>query len=249
MGRPSPGLVAGLFLATLAAQTSRATSAQAAAPDAGPGDDPLRRNYVDLGINGGPTWLGNVGDGRWSPVGISLGTRLSVGRAPYWGCVYVDAAFFSARDGVVNPVNNERPSLLTTSAGWCGKVAIRLAPRLYLFPMVGAGFGVLDYSSGYRGRYTPQDQIEARLLGLGIQAEATLVYRWRFGALTLQPIRATAYLFEHLDTYDNVSASGSGSAFGLARHGLSLGASIGLSVNLSAITLAIYDSARALAGR
>ena len=206
MWRPSPGLVAGLCLATL---TSRATAAPATPADAGPGNDPLRRNYVDLGINGGPTWLGSVGDGRWSPVGIGFGTRLSVGRAPYWGCVYVDVGFFSARDGVVDPRNNERPDLVTTSAGWCGKVAIRLTPRLYLFPMVGAGFGVLDYSAGFTGRHSPQDLIQARVLGLGVQAEATLVYRWRFAALTLQPIRATAYLFEHLDTYNNVNATGS----------------------------------------
>jgi len=37
--------------------------------------------------------------------------------------------------------------------------------------------------------------------------------------------------------------------FGLARHGISLGASIGLSVDLSAIVLAIYDSLHALTDR
>lgn len=75
---------------------------------------------------------------------------------------------------MVDPVNNEHPDLAMTSAGWCGKVAIRLAHRLYLLPMLGAGFAVL------------------------------------------------------------------------ARHGISLGASIGLSVDLSGIALAIYDAARDL---
>ena len=172
-----------------------------------------------------------------------------MGRAPYWGCVYVDIAFFSARDGVVDPVNNERPHVLTTSAGWCGKIAIRLTPRLYLFPMVGGGFGVLDYTSGSSGPHTAQDLNEARATGLGLQAEATLVYKWRFGALTLQPIRATAFLFEGLNEHNYVSASGNGSAFGLNRHGISLGASVGLSVDLSAMALAIYDSIRGIADR
>ena len=114
--------------------------------------------------------------------------------------------------------------------------------------MVGAGFGVLDYASG-SGRRGRQDLNQVRLIGLGIQAEATLVYRWRFGALTLQPIRATAYLFEHVNTYNNVAATGNGSAFGLSRNGVSLGAAIGLSVDLSAISLAIYDRMRALVGQ
>ena len=248
MRRPFRSLVMGLFIGA-AILSWRPSAVCAAAADAGPGDDPLKRNYVDLEIHGGPTWIGSVGDARWSPIGFGVGTRLSVGRAPYWGCVYVDASFISARPGVVDPVNNEHPDLVMTSAGWCGKVAIRLAERLYLFPMLGAGFGVLDYASGSRGRHTAQDLNQARVSGLGIQAEATLEYKWRYGALTLQPIRATAYLFEHVSTYNGVDAGGSGSVFGLARHGVSLGASIGLSVDLSGIALAIYDSVRDLASR
>jgi hypothetical protein len=224
-------------------------AASAAAADAGPGDDPLKRNYVDLEIHAGPTWIGNVGDQRWSPTGLGFGTRISVGRAPYWGCVYVDVSLISARPGVVDPVNNEHPDLVMTSAGWCGKVAVRLTQRLYLFPMLGAGFAVLDYRSGSSGRNSAQDENEARLIGVGIQAEATLEYKWRYGALTLQPIRATAYLFEHLTERNFFDTSGNGSVYGLARHGISLGASIGLSVDLSGITLAIYDSVRDLVDR
>jgi len=241
-------LVVGLFIAAVAL-LCYTPAAWAAAGDTAPGDDPLKRNYVDLEIHTGPTWIGNVGDQRWSPIGFGFGTRLSVGRAPYWGCIYVDASFMSARAGVVDPVNNEHPDLLMTSAGWCGKVAIHLAPRLYLFPMLGAGFGVLDYRSGSGGHNYAQDLNEARVIGLGIQAEATLEYKWRYGALTLQPIRGTAYLFEHLSTYNGVDANGSGTLYGLARHGISLGASIGLSLDLSGIALAIYDSVRDLAGR
>jgi len=235
----------------IAAATSwwRAPAAWAAAADAGPGDDPLRRNYVDLEVHFGPTWIANVGDARWSPIGFGFGTRVSVGRAPYWGCIYVDTSFISARPGVVDPANNERPDLVMTSAGWCGKVAIRLAPRLYLFPMFGGGFAVLDYTSGSRGRHSAQDENQARVIGLGLQAEATLEYKWRYGALTLQPIRATAYLFEHVSEHNFVDTSGSASVFGLARHGISLGASIGLSLDLSGIALAIYDSVRDLWNR
>jgi len=241
-------LVVGLFIAAVAL-LCYTPAAWAAAGDTAPGDDPLKRNYVDLEIHTGPTWIGNVGDQRWSPVGFGFGTRVSVGRAPYWGCIYVDAAFVSARPGVVDPNNHEHPNLLMTSAGWCGKVAIRLTQHLYLFPMVGAGFAILDYSAGSRAPRTFQVGNEARVSGVGIQAEATLEYKWRYAGLTLQPIRATAYLFEHLTEYNDVAASGSASAFGLARHGISLGASIGLSVDLSAIVLAIYDSLNALTDR
>jgi hypothetical protein len=237
-----------LFIAAVALSW-HTPAAWAAAADAGPADDPLKRNYVDLEIHAGPTWIGNVGDQRWSPIGFGFGTRISVGRAPYWGCIYVDAAFVSARPGVVDPGNNEHPNLLMTSAGWCGKVAIRLAQHLYLFPMVGAGFAILDYTAGVRGRHTFGTGNEARVEGLGIQAEATLEYKWRYGGLTLQPIRATAYLFEHLTEYNDVGASGSGGVFGLARHGIALGASIGLSVDLSGITLAIYDSVHDMVDR
>lgn len=133
-----------------------------------------------------------------------------------------------------------------TSAGWCGKVAIRLTQRLYLFPMLGGGFAVLDYTAGSRARHNVEDGNEARVIGPGIQAEATLEYKWRYAALTLQPIRASAYLFEHLIEYNDVEASGSPRVFGLARHGISLSASVGLSIDLSGIALAISDAARDL---
>jgi hypothetical protein len=56
-------------------------------------------------------------------------------------------------------------------------------------------------------------------------------------------------LISELTESNDVGASGSGSVFGLARHGISLGASIGFSADRSGIALAIYDSVRDLGHR
>jgi hypothetical protein len=165
---------------------------------------------------------------------------LDFGRAPFWGGVYADVGIFPATSGVVDPLNNERPTVALTSGGWRAKAAIRLLPKLYLMPALGIGFGIVDYLSGECGRYTKQDCHNVRTMGLGTQATATFVYAWRFAAVTFEPLQVDTFLFER-----RISTEGrpdSGESIGVSRHGVAFATSLGFTLDLSAMVLGIRDS-------
>jgi hypothetical protein len=224
-----------LALLTLAIRAAPAAAADAAAPN------PLARDYVDIGIHGGIAWRGNVADNtRYAPFGANLGATIDIGRAPYWGGIYADVADFGSRAGVVDPITDRSPKVVAISAGWRAKVAIQLAPRLYLFPALGAGFGRLEYHSSvvlpgppYRIRSN-----NASLDGFSVTADATFAYVWRFGAVTLQPLRVSSFMFEsnrnppHPAGYD----------YGISRNSALLTAAIGVSVDPAAMVLAVWDA-------
>jgi hypothetical protein len=206
--------------------------------------DPLAMDYVDLEAHGGVAWLGSAGDDRWTSMGPTFGTAVDFGRAPYWGGVYVDVAIYEARSGVVDPTTGTAPRLVTTSAGWHGKAAVRLARSFYFMPSVGGGFGVLDYDSGTtdpRGRGARL----VRYLGLGLQLDARFVYAWRFAALTIEPLRVSTFLLQHRS--GSVGAPSDSGPVGVSSNGASLGASLGLSLDLSALAIAIWERVRGVA--
>jgi hypothetical protein len=238
-----------LVVMLLAPATS--TADEGAAMSSPAVDNPLARDYVDLGLHFGPAWRGSVVDSRYSAVGYGLGMDLDIGRAPFWGGAYADVGVFSAKSGVRDPVNNDRPTVVLTSAGWRGKAAVRLSPRLFLMPALGAGFGVVDYQSGACGRYTKGDCHDVRHAGLGIQATATFVYTWRFTAVTFEPLQFDAFLFERQTS--SVGVPGSGESLGVSRHGVAVASFLGFSLDLSAMVLGIRDSivdvGRTLLGR
>jgi hypothetical protein len=231
-----------LALLTLAIRAAPAAAADAAA--AAPETNPLARDYVDLGIHGGIAWRGNVADSRYAPFGLNLGVTIDIGRAPYWGGIYADAAEFGGRDGVVDPITDRSPRVRAISAGWRAKVAIRLAPRLYLFPALGAGFGRLEYSSSvvlpgpvYRVRSNT-----ASFDGFSVTADATFAYVWRFGAVTLQPLRVSSFLFES----NRSPPYPAGYDYGIARNSALLAAAVGVSVDPAAMVLAVWDTVKGL---
>jgi hypothetical protein len=81
-------------------------------------------------------------------------------------------------------------------------------------------------------------------VGLGIQTAATFVYAWRFGALTFEPLRLDVFLFERrtaglTTVYDD--SGDSPAALGISRNGIAISASLGASLDLSAIVLSIRD--------
>ena len=228
-----------------AAITACATPALAdGAPPATSGANRLALDYVDVGVHGGPVWRGNLGDERFSALGVGVGLTIDIGRAPYWLGIYSDVAIINANDGVVDPTNNERPRLEAISAGWRAKVAVRLSPNLYLFPSLGAGFGQLDYASG-DCQLPRMNCNDAKFNGLAIQADATLAYTWRFGALSLVPIRTTAFLFEHRAS--PMSPNPPGYSYGVPGSALLLGASVGLSLDLCAMAIGIWSAAKDVA--
>jgi hypothetical protein len=204
--------------------------------------NPLDRDYVDLGLHFGPAFHGTVVDSRYSAVGYGGGMTLDIGRPPYWGGVYADVGMFSGKSGVVDPLNNERPKLGLTSAGWRGKAAIRLSPRLFVMPALGVGFGLVDYLSGACGRYTKGNCHNARTIGLGIQATASFVYAWRFVAVTFEPLQVNSFLFERRSMSVVNALPDAGVDLGLSRHGVAFASSLGISLDLSAMVLGIRDS-------
>jgi hypothetical protein len=203
---------------------------------------PLASDYVDVGLHAGPAWRGNAVDSRYSAFGYGLGMTLDIGRAPYWGGVYVDVGILNSKAGVVDPANNEKPSIILTSGGYHGKVAIRLSPRLYFMPAVGVGVGISDYRSGQCLKHVKENCHDVRYIGLGVQADATFIYMWRFAALTVEPLRISASLFERQsDSVMGAVGTAPGDTLGLARNGVSLGAAVGFSLDLSAMVLAMRD--------
>jgi hypothetical protein len=243
-----PGiLLAIVWFAAITAWTTPALAEGALEPPAAPGTtgaDRLALDYVDVGIHGGPAWRGNLGDQRFSALGVGLGLTIDIGRAPYWLGIYSDVAIINAKDGVVDPTNNERPGLEAISAGGRAKVAVRLSPNIYLFPSLGAGFGQVDYFSGD----CPLPHMncnDAKFNGLALQADATLAYTWRFAALTLVPMRTTAFLFEHRAS--PMSPNPPGYSYGVPGSALLLGASVGLSLDLSAMAIGIWSALKGVA--
>jgi hypothetical protein len=229
-----------LALLTLALRAAPAAAADAAAPE----PKPLARDYVDIGIHGGIAWRGNVADSRYAAFGFNLGATIDVGRAPYWGGIYADVADFGGRDGVVDPVTDHSPRVRAISAGWRAKVAIRLAPHLYLFPALGAGFGRLEYYSSvvvpgplYRVRSN-----SASFNGFSVTADATFAYVWRFGAVVLQPLRVNSFMFES----NRNPPYPAGYDYGISRNGAILAAAIGVSVDPAAMVLALWDTVESL---
>jgi hypothetical protein len=206
--------------------------------------DILARDYVDIELHGGPAWRGNALDDRYSPVGYGLGMTFDIGKAPYWGGIYVHVGIFNSKEGIVDPANGEKPFVALSSAGYRGKLAIRLSHRLYFMPAVGVGVGVMDYASGACDRHAIQskhDCHDIRHAGLGIQADATFVYAWRYGALTVQPLGMSTFLFERQLASTGVVATAGGDSLGLPRHGVWFGTFVGFSLDLSAMVLGIRD--------
>jgi len=236
-------LAAGIVSAALAVE-----AADAMAADAPPGEaNPLARDYVDIGLRGGPAWRGNTVDGRYSQFGPVLGLTIDIGRAPFWGGIYADIAQFDARAGAVDPKTGEPFTVRAISAGWRAKVAIRLAPRLYLFPALGAGVGHESYSSGHHATSGPNvcNCNTAGFDGFSVTGEATFAYVWRFGAVTLQPLRVTGFMFES----NRSVANPPGYDYGVARNSVMLAAAIGVSVDPAAMVLAVWDAVVALIPR
>jgi hypothetical protein len=235
-----------LALAVMAAAPTAALGvATAAAADAVSAEpNPLARDYVDIGLHAGLAWRGNVADSRYDPFGLNFGVAIDVGRAPFWGGIYADGADFGARSGVVDPATNDSPRIWAISAGWRGKVAIRLAPRVFLFPSLGAGFGRLEYHSsevlpgpGYRVRTN-----NAAFDGFSVTGEATFAYVWRFGAVTFQPLRVTSFMFERNRSVPYPA----GYDYGVSRNGVMLAAAIGVSVDPAAMVLAVWDATKSV---
>ena len=229
-----------LAVLTLALRAAPAAAADAAAPE----PNPLARDYVDIGIHGGIAWRGNVADSRYAPLGFNLGATIDIGRAPFWGGIYSDVSDFGGRNGVVDPVTDHSPGVRAISAGWRAKVAIRLAPRLYLFPALGAGFGRLQYYSSvvlpgplYRVRSN-----NASFNGFSVTADATFAYVWRFGAVIFQPLRVSSFMFESSRNTPHPA----GYDYGISRNSVMLAAAIGVSVDPAAMVLAVWDAARSL---
>jgi hypothetical protein len=236
-----------MLLAAAALLAAAPAHAQVAAAAPTASTDPLALDYVDYGIHVGPAWRGGLGDSRFSPVGWGFGMTFDIGRAPYWLGAYADANFFSTKDGFVDPVSGEGADLWAVNAGWRAKLAVRVAPRLYLFPSVGAGFGQVFYRSGacyyvILG-YIPGNCHDADFHGFGVQGNATFAYTWRFVALTLEPIRVSAFLFEHR-TAPQVPYP-AGYDYGVPRNSVTFAASAGVSVDLSAMAIAIWTAAKA----
>ncbi len=239
--RRSLQLIHGLaFLALLTLGFGAAAAAAAPAPE----PNPLARDYVDIGIHSGIAWRGNVADSRYAPFGFNLGVTIDIGRAPYWGGIYADLADFGGRDGVVDPITDRSPQVIAISAGWRAKVAIRLAPHLYLFPALGAGFGRLEYDSSvvlpgplYRVRSN-----NATFNGFSVTADATFAYVWRFGAVTLQPLRVSSFMFES----NRHPPYPAGYDYGISRNSAILTAAIGVSADPAAMVLAVWDAVKSL---
>src|SRR4051812_28977244 len=234
-------------IAVAAAALALRAAPAAAVDTAAPEPNPLARDYVDMGLHGGVAWRGNVADGRYDPFGVNLGVTIDVGRAPFWGGIYSEGALFNARGSAVDPVTNSAPEIRAISAGWRGKVAIRLAPRLYLFPSLGAGFGRVEYRSsaalpgpGYRFISN-----NAAFDGFSVTGEATFAYVWRFGAVTVQPLRVTGFMFES----DRNPAHPAGYDYGIARNSVMFAAAIGVSVDPAAMVLAVWDTAKSVVPR
>ena len=242
--RVAVGIAAGITAAVLALEAATATAGEPP-----PGEpNPLARDYVDIGLRGGPAWRGNAADSRYAPVGWGLGMTIDIGRAPFWGGVYADVAIFDARSGIVDPATNQPPEVLALSAGWRAKIAVRLAARLYLFPALGAGFGQENYRSGHYERGNPPGVCNcntAAFDGFSITGEATFAYVWRFGAITLQPLRATGFMFMS----NRSPANPVGYDYGIPRYSVMFAATIGVSVDPAAMVLAIWDAARSLVPR
>lgn len=234
--------LASLAVLTLALRAAPAAAADAAVP--APQPNPLARDYVDIGIHGGTAWRGNVADSRYAPFGFNLGATIDIGRAPFWGGIYADAADFAGRDGVVDPITDHSPRFRAISAGWRAKVAIRLAPRLYLFPALGAGFGRLEYHSStvVPGPFYRVRSNTASFNGFSVTADATFAYVWRFGAVTFQPVRVSSFMFES----NRSLAYPAGYDYGISRNGVMLAAAIGVSVDPSAMVLAVRDAVGSL---
>lgn len=231
------GIVATLL--ALDATTAMADEPPPAEPN------PLARDYVDIGLHGGPAWRGNVVDSRYSPFGVSAGATIDVGRAPYWGGIYSEVAQFDGQNGFVDPATNLPPRVRAISAGARAKLAIRLTPRLYLFPSLGAGFGRLDYSSGHyviSGGSNYCNCNTAAFDGFSVTGDATFAYVWRFGAVTFQPLRLTGLMF--LSNQNAPHPAGYG--YGVSPNGAVLAAAIGVSVDPAAMVLAIWDAVSAL---
>ena len=146
-----------------------------------------------------------------------------------------------------NPVTNSAPAIWAISAGWRAKIAIRLAPRLYLFPSLGAGFGRLEYHSSavLPGPVYRSISNNAAFDGLNVTAEATFAYVWRFGAVTFQPLRVTGFMFES----DRSAAHPAGYNYGIARNSVMFAAAIGVSVDPAAMVLAAWDAAKSVVPR
>ena len=232
----------------VAAATFALRAAPAAAVDtAAPEPNPLARDYVDVGIHGGVAWRGNVADSRYDPFGLNLGATIDIGRAPFWGGIYSDAAIFNARGSAVDPTTNSAPEVWAISAGWRGKVAIRLAPRLYLFPSLGAGFGRVEYHSSavVPGPFYRVISNNAAFDGFSVTGEATFAYVWRFGALTVQPLRVTGFMFES----DRNAAHPAGYDYGIARNSVMFAAAVGVSLDPAAMVLAVWDAAKSVVPR
>jgi hypothetical protein len=224
------------------------TAATAAADTPAPGPNPLARDYVDIGIHFGPAWRANIADGRYAPFGLGGGVTIDIGRAPYWGGIYSDVAIFTARDGVVDPKTNDPPEVSVISAGWRAKIAIRLTPRIYLFPALGAGFGHVGYASGHwvaSGVGAICNCNSAAFDGFSAMGEATFAYVWRYGAVTFQPLRVNTFL----GMSNRSAAVPAGYDYGVAHNGLLLAATIGVSVDPAAMVLALRDAIVALIPR
>lgn len=219
----------------------------AAVDTAAPEQNPLARDYVDIGLHGGVAWRGNVADSRYDPFGLNLGVTIDVGRAPFWGGIYSEGAIFNARGSVVDPVTNSAPQIWAISAGWRGKVAIRLAPRLYLFPSLGAGVGRVEYHSSavVPGPFYRAISNNAAFDGFSVTGEATFAYVWRFGAVTVQPLRVSGFMFES----DRSPAHPAGYDYGIARNSVMFAAAIGVSVDPAAMVLAVWDAAKSVVPR
>ena len=176
--------------------------------------------------------------------GPSFGVVIDAGRPPYWGGIYVDVALFDAKSGVVDPETGERPLLVATSAGWHGKAAVHIAGSLYFMPSLGAGFGVLDYEGGSADPRGKGGRL-IRYQGLGVPLDPRFVYSWRFGALSLEPLRVSAFLFQSRS--GSVGVPSDSGQVGVSRNGVSLGASVGLSLNVSAVAISIWEAVRDVA--
>lgn len=240
--RRHPLAPAALLLATFALPAAPAAAQGAPGPPVSA--DPLALDYVEYGIHAGPVWRGSLGDDRFAPVGFGFGMTFDIGRAPFWLGAYADGSFFSTKDGFVDPVSGEGADLWAVSAGWRAKVAVRLAPRLYLFPSLGAGFGYVYYRSGscpyVTLGYVPGNCHDADFHGLGVQGNATFAYTWRFVAVTLEPLRVSSYLFEHRTAPQTPYPPGYD--YGVPRNSVAFAASAGLTIDLSALALALWSA-------
>jgi hypothetical protein len=242
--KPGP-LALALTSAALTAALRVAPAAAADAPGAEP--NPLARDYVDIGLHAGIAWRGNVADSRYDPFGFNFGVTIDFGRAPFWGGIYADGGDFGARSGVVDPSTNDSPRIWTVSAGWRGKVAIRLTSRWFLFPSLGAGIGRIEYHSSevIPGPFYRVRTNNAAFDGFSVTGDATFAYVWRFGAVTFQPLRVTSFMFEH----DRGVPYPAGYDYGISRNSVMLAAAIGVSVDPAAMVLALWDAAKSLIPR